>query len=222
MVFLPILYARRDHLLFRRKYSLVRRRRHCLFCGSGFGRVGRIIRPGKHWLRTPAALPDIQRIPDRKEGTALFRIHQDVVHQAVSRHAHHPDAENRVAVFYRGNRDYRVNRKQDDRKDQAVIDQDLHVGTVNIKVVGGFKISVLVDYLSKRMDAVPLEALRRVADPEVSQLVVDLQPALAVGIIVADYFVGKKGQGRIADPGQEPDRKTVGKEVPAPVDTEKV
>ena len=66
------------------------------------------------------------------------------------------------------------------------------------------------------------EALRRVADPEVSQLVVDLQPALAVGIIVADYFVGKKGQGRIADPGQEPDRKTVGKEVPAPVDTEKV
>ena len=60
------------------------------------------------------------------------------------------------------------------------------------------------------------------SDSEMRQLFIDLQPGLAVGVVVYDNFIGKKGQRGIADPREKTHREAIWKEIPPPVNTEHI
>ena len=60
------------------------------------------------------------------------------------------------------------------------------------------------------------------SDSEMRQLFIDLQPGLAVGVVVYDNFIGKKGQRGIADPREKTHGEAIRKEIPPQVYTGRV
>ena len=175
---------------------------------------------------SPAAAPapshDIQGIPEGEQAAALFRIHEDVVHQAVAGDAHHPDTQDGIPVLYSSDRDHGVNAKQDNCKDQTVVDQHLHIGAVDIKIIGGLQVSVLVNDLAEGMDAVPFQPLCRMTDAEMCQLVIDLEPFLVIPVVAGNHLISKKRQHRITYTREKPHQSAVRKQVDPAIETDQI
>ena len=72
------------------------------------------------------------------------------------------------------------------------------------------------------MYAVSFQAFRGVPDPEVRQLVIHLQPELAVLVIMRDDLVGKERQARIANPCKKAHQCTVREKIPPAVDAQHI
>ena len=54
------------------------------------------------------------------------------------------------------------------------------------------------------------------------QLVVDLEPLFAVGIIMGDDLPGKDRKGRITDPGQKPHQRAVREQICPAIDADQI